>query len=741
MTVRRSSIAGMSKVSLNSDLSGNARTSRILPEGRAALLVGLLVCVLGLLGIPALADETAVTNDQAVSMEPKSEYIEVTATRMPEPVDTVPASISVVTGEDLRARGARDLHEALRLLAGIDIAQGGDGGPAGSVPEFWGLKELDAFLLVVDGVPWGGAFNPALSTIDLNDVEKIEVLRGPAPVMYGATSFVGVIQIIRRAPGAGDSAARLHGGSYGSYGGGLTFVLEPGDMRTDTTSTISADAETLGYRDNRTQVDRAHLLWRNSFPAWSGRFRLDFEGFWVNQDPQSPVPREGVDLGVGIPLDANHNPDHAKIDQRRLALTGGYELPLGGGEMRWSTTLSAIHSVQQTLRGFLTDVSNTDPNANGFRQNVYTNDVYFDTHIEADAGRLFHWVAGVDHLFGSGRGDGGDFDYFVDLKGNHPPDGEDIAFGGVGRIRDTRNFSGAYGQVEWRPWDFLRFDAGARLNHTDEDRKTFAEEVGGPGPETGKDNRKVTRGSGGAGVTWTAWHEGEDSVHVYGSYRNTYKPAATDFGLDSEAEILGPETATSYETGVKGRFFDGTLDVELSAFQMNFNNLVVASEEAGNPVLENAGKSRLQGIETELDWRVRPDLYWRTTYSLHDARFRDFVTDFDGVPTQLQGNKLETTARYMAATGVVWSPARGWRGSIESNWVGRRFLNKRNTAIAKDYITWGAGVGYRWDTFELRVDGTNLNDQRPPVSESELGESQYYLLSERRVTVTGNWRY
>jgi outer membrane cobalamin receptor len=53
----------------------------------------------------------------------------------------------------------------------------------------------------VDGVPWGGAFNPALSTLDLRDVDHIEVQRGPAPVMYGATSFVGVIQVVRRAPG------------------------------------------------------------------------------------------------------------------------------------------------------------------------------------------------------------------------------------------------------------------------------------------------------------------------------------------------------------------------------------------------------------------------------------------------------------------------------------------------------------------------------------------------------------
>ena len=60
---------------------------------------------------------------------------------------------------------------------------------------YFRLREVDAFLLVVDGVPWGGAFNPDLPTIDLRDVERIEVIRGAAPVMYGASSFTGVIHV------------------------------------------------------------------------------------------------------------------------------------------------------------------------------------------------------------------------------------------------------------------------------------------------------------------------------------------------------------------------------------------------------------------------------------------------------------------------------------------------------------------------------------------------------------------
>src|SRR5258708_6209284 len=92
--------------------------------------------------------------------ETELEPITVTATRVPEDVDLVPLSVTVIGGEELRARRAADLSSALALAPGVDVAPGSDGGPASSDPELWGLKEVDAFLLVVDGVPWGGAFNP-----------------------------------------------------------------------------------------------------------------------------------------------------------------------------------------------------------------------------------------------------------------------------------------------------------------------------------------------------------------------------------------------------------------------------------------------------------------------------------------------------------------------------------------------------------------------------------------------------
>src|SRR5437899_5256756 len=162
----------------------------------------------------------------AAQQPPKtSETIEVTATRIAEDVTVVPASVTVIDGDDLRARNARDLQSALGTVSGVSIAPGGDSGPAGSVPELWGLRELDAFLLVVDGVPWGGAFNPDLPTLDLTNIDRIEILRGAAPVMYGATSFVGVIHVIHRVAGAAGTLGRVTGGSYGTFGASASLPL------------------------------------------------------------------------------------------------------------------------------------------------------------------------------------------------------------------------------------------------------------------------------------------------------------------------------------------------------------------------------------------------------------------------------------------------------------------------------------------------------------------------------------
>ncbi|HEY4562042.1 MAG TPA: TonB-dependent receptor, partial [Thermoanaerobaculia bacterium] len=649
-----------------------------------------------------------------------------------------PASVTVISGEDLAARGATNLPTALALAAGISIAPGGDIGPAGSVPEIWGLREFDAFLLVVDGVPWGGAFNPALPSLDLTNVDRIEVLRGAAPVLYGATSFVGVIHVIHRQAGAAGGTGSAWGGNFGSGGAAFSAPLpQSGGFR----QSLTVDGERQGFKDDRTQYDRGHALYRSTLDASGGTFRFDFDGSIVNQDPASPRVRAGSSLSPLSRLDANYNPNDAKLDEDRLHFVTGYERSLAGGA--WSTTLSVTHSTRDTIRGFLTALEETDPNAEGFSQDLKTDDVFFDTHLAWRLGPRAHLVAGLDYLYGKAKADSQTFDYFVPLSGESaPPSGEQPLDHGF-NLDDRRDFSGLYAQLEWDPAPRWHVQIGGRLNHTVEKLTAGDRELSFPDPgDEGTDKRTLTRGSGSLGVNWLAWGDASNGLWAFADYRDAYKPAALDFGPEAEPDILEPETAQSVEAGLKGRLAGGRFEWELTAFQMDFENLVVAqANEEGLPELVNAGSERFKGVELELKGRVRPDLWWQTTYAWHDAKFRDFVQDFDGVATQLAGNRLEMSARNLGSAGLTYSPTQGLNGSVVVNYVGDRFLNKRNTALAPSYTTWGASLGYRFGRWDLLLTGENLNDTRPPVSESELGDAQYYILPARTFRLGLGYRF
>lgn len=653
------------------------------------------------------------------------------ATKVPEPIDEVPAAIEVFSGDELRARGMTDLRTALAFAAGVDVAPGGDNGPAASVPEFWGLKEFDAFLLVVDNVPWGGAFNPALGTLSLEDVERIEVLRGPAPVTYGATSFVGVLHVVHRGASASDRSFSLRLGSFSSGATSVSTGVPLGAWD----SRLGADFERRGFSDDRTSFRRGHLLWRNSRKLSHGRTWFNVDATWLDQDPASPHPRQGRQLSPLVPLDANHNPAGAFLDENRAAVSGGYARDTRLGE--WTTTASFSHSGQDIFRGFFTDLSEGPSNARGVRQSIGVTDLYVDSHVAWTPSRAMQIVAGGDYLHGNGDSRGADFDYEVALDGGVAPVVAAPAVLDL-RIEDRRDFAGAYVMSEWRPHARVRVDAGLRLNLTREERggSEGADRAG----DVGDAAQTHVRPSASLGLTWTASRRGADAIRLYTSYRDTFKPAAFDFGLGEadgggEEGLLDPETSRSIEGGLKSRWMDGRLGLDVSAFYMHFENLVISQAVNGLPALTNAGTERFRGLETAATWLLGGHLTGRATYSLHDATFLDYLTEFDGVPTQLSGKRLEMSSRQLAALGLLYTPLRGLVGGVELHYVGDRYLNKRNTALAGGFATIDASVGYRLARGEIRLDGRNLTDRRDPVAESELGDAQYYRMTARRVDV------
>jgi len=676
-----------------------------------------------LIAAPHVAAQTSANTQTQQQLPVFRQQVEVVATRLPESPHDVPASVEVFTDSDIRSLGATTLRDVLSVAAGVEVASGGDEGPASAVPEFWGLREFDAFLLVVDGVPWGGVFNPAVSTLSLADVARVEVLRGAAPVTYGTTSFVGVIHVVHE-------TADVTGGYFsvrqGSFGSTRLAIDLPVTLSSTWKSRLSVDFTRQGFRDDRTSYKGGHALWRVEKTETGRRTWLNLDLALLRQHPASPHPREGAVLSAAVPLDANHNPEHAFLDQDRIAVAFGNERSLSNGA-RWTNSVSFARSAHDIFRGFLTDIRETSSNATGFREKIGINDLYADTHLTLPVHPGVYLTTGADFLHGNGDANGAVFTYSASLNGltaTRVPEPSSLDLDS----EDQRQFLGGYALAEWNPTERLHFSSGLRMNLTSE-RK-------------GEGQRRThARPSGSVGLMFTAWKRDTDHVRVFADYRNTFKPAAVDFSLTENEGTLEPETAHSYEGGVKVRTAHSRLDIDVSAFHMDFRNLVTSTVVNGLPALINAGQTRFRGLDTAADVRLPHDVTGRFTYSFHDGKFVDFVQAFGNVPTQLAGKRFEMSPRRLASVGIVLGPPRGVIGSLIVKYTGDRYLNKRNTALASPFTTIDMGLGYRFGGWELRLDGRNLTNRRDPISESEIGDAQYYRMTARQFDVGLGMRF
>lgn len=655
--------------------------------------------------------------------------VQVTATRFGEPVQEVPNAVEVISGDELRARGATDLRTALALVGGVSVAPGGDEGPASAVPGLLGLREIDDFLLVVDGVPAGGALLPQFSTLDLNNIERIEVQRGTAPVFYGTTAFAGTIHVIHYAAGTADRRLTASYGSYGSFGLAGSGVISSGNWK----QSVSADATRDRYADAEQGHDRAHVLYRLGHALAGGQTRLDVDATVQHDRPGSPKDVEEGRIPDEDEADTNQNPADSKIDTNRFKLTAGYDKRVALGD--WGSTLSVTQSHLQQVRGFLLedaeDLPAGEPNAEGFHQRRDITDAFFDTHLTHRFGKTVFLTVGFNELFGLAHQDSQNFAYTVPADGSRPVASSEAEPEEASTFSDQRSFAGLYAQARWNLTPQLGVLAGLRLNHTDE-RRTFTDE-----DDTRTQRASSTRLNGSIGVDWRVWQDANadfDDVVLYASYGNTFQPPQIDFGPDDQGgPLLRPETEQSLEGGIKADGLDGRLSIDLSGYYVNFANQAVAVSVNGTPGLANGGKQGFRGAELELRYKLLQTLLLSANYSYNDARYRDYRTVIEGESVQLKGNRLVLSPHGLAGAGIIYGAAAGPKASVTANFVGDRFLDSENTLRAKAYVTVDATLGWQFRRFAISLDGYNLSNRRAPVLASELGEGQFYLLQGRRV--------
>jgi len=652
----------------------------------------------------------------------------VTATRIPETADRVPAAISVVSGQELRDRDATDMATALSLVPGVEAPSGGDAGPSSAVPSFWGLHEFDAFLLVVDGVPWGGAFNPSITTLNFNDIQRVEVLKGAAPVMYGATSFVGVVHAIHYPAGEAADEADIAYGSYGSVRGSTSFVLpQLGTWR----QSLALDGQDLGFSDAREVVSDERVLYRGEGDVGLGRLRVDADVTLVRDVPPSPVIRVGTALNTLTPNNANFNPADAKINQDQYHLAVGYSLPTAWGA--WDSLVSFAYSDITDIRAFLhPDLSGA---ADTQRQRRYIDDGYLDSHLAFKLPGESSLIVGADLLYGHGQQTtlNGNDGYTVPLDGSVlPPPTTAVQVNEIGTVNDRRAFAGQYAQFDWKPGDRWDVSAGLRINEIHE-HKDSSDLVFPPSQlSTGNVSKDNVRPTETVGVSYRAYVDGKNEFTVYADYRNAFKPAALDFGPDYTPDLLSPETAQSYEVGIKGAAAAGQLTYQAELFLLDFSNLVVPNSDGA---LVNAAGERLKGVEAETRYQITRDLAIATSGAYHDARFTQYQF-FDGVSSvEVGGNQLTLSPRILASAGLIYTPNRGINATAVARYVGRRYLDEENTALVGGYTAIDANLGYSWGRFRVTLEGTNLTNQRPPVTSSEFGSESFYLLPARMLWI------
>ena len=244
---------------------------------------------------------------QAVPSPPQHQVV-VTATRIETPAREVASSVTVIAGADLDRTKAATVLEALRDVAGL--AAVANGGPGSAASLFLRGANSEHILVMLDGVELNDPMNPSRSFdfahLGLENVDRVEVLRGPQSTLYGSDALGGVVNILtRRGEGRPRLSLTAQAGSYGTLSNGLDFGGSTGAFHyslglsqyetrgfSASSAAYSGNAEKDGYR-NLSLSGRAGLILGNGLEAdlmvraVSARTALDNFGGPGGDDPNN----------------------------------------------------------------------------------------------------------------------------------------------------------------------------------------------------------------------------------------------------------------------------------------------------------------------------------------------------------------------------------------------------------------------------------------------------------------------
>ncbi|MDE2762741.1 MAG: TonB-dependent receptor [Gemmatimonadota bacterium] len=540
--------------------------------------------------LAALAPGIAAPPPTAAQDPTDLEGLVVTADRRAAPAWTVAAHTTVIEGDELRRAGIEYVADALRRVPGMAVARNGSFGAATTVHLRGG--ESDYVQVLIDGVPVnepGGAFDFGSLTTD--NIERIEIVRGPASAVYGSDAVSGVIQILtRRGSGPPGSSLSFHAGSFATRR--LHGALAGG------TDGLSY-AFSLGRRD----TDGIHE-YDNSHRQTTLTGRVRGQG----PDADATVSVRYEDRRFHSPINEyGHRLDHNTYYTAGELLT----LSLNAGR-RWGDALEAR---------FTFNVNETDRGRGYYRDTVLSlKSARQDDIRRTSTGAQTIWRSRFGTVLAAG--------YELEHQSIRAFELSD-AFNSIPHSENARRNHAAYTQFSWRR-SGVALDGGVRMERNERFGAAVTWKAGAVWRSSS--GRTRLRAAAGSGIKEPTFEQ----HYAYG-WGNNGNPD------------LPPERSTSFEAGVD-KELGGGARLSLTAFHQSYNKVIVRRYL----YYSNDGKARSRGVEAVGVVDAGP-VHLTGSYTLLDAGVpgpREWFLD-PGLPLEPGKPLLRRPKHTAAATAIV----------------------------------------------------------------------------------------
>ncbi len=645
--------------------------------------------------------------------------IVVTAQKREQRLIDVPLSLSAIGSQELEQAGITGVQDLAAAAPGLVFSetigrQTTNAIIRGISPQAFADPTVQ---VLIDGFTLG--FNRSGNNAQLFDLERVEILRGPQPTLYGRNALGGIINYVTRRPG--NDFEGFVRGEIGSYANYRVSGSIGGPIVTDLLAAqVSAGyRRSGGYLDNR--FDGRNNINDERDIDVRGHLRLtpgdDLEiNFTINHSDTddgcgdcavAPIgfdvnnPQSFLDIGRGridfnnFDLTVNQNfPGYFKRQETTGVLNVAYDfgnvtLTSITGAARQDTDLRADTNRLPTL-------STSALGSQFFNVRIRNEGWSEELRLASDGSGRLIWLVG-GYAYQNRRV-------------------SDTLSNGVGRfsgnIVRVTNLA-AFANLEYKLTDQFSIIGGLRYDWE----------------ERSLENTVIPSFFKRSGAEWlpsaTVSFRPSEALHLYATYTRGYHSGGTNDPAFAPANRPNyePEFLTNYEVGIKGRLADGRVRYSLAAFLMDWDNQQITRTSPINPVrtyVENAGRSRIKGIEAEIQLRPTRGLDINIALSLLDAKFLEYLDPISavvfGINPDLSGNSLSFApdvsvnagAQYVFPIGGNWDAR--LRGDVYM--VSSRSFNVTNLLIAEGYVLVNLYAGIQNEHFQIGLFADNAFDER-----------------------------